>query len=579
MLKKNKFEIGVVLLFGAIYCIYCSYVMLELPFLTWFDQLPLIDKLYTKELSLSDLMNTYGEHGMFGTNLLFLLNCGVFNMSTLFDVYLNDINVIIVAGICIYGFYKSCPEQQTSYIYRICLIVISFFAFNIMQGSSGGMETQVRLGLLFCIIAMYMCDRILLEKTSPVYVIVTVLMIFFSMNVFGTLYSFAMLTIICLVNACKCVRYKSLKRREGVIVISCMCCGILYLVQYQLIGKGGMTSGGIAEATIFFLKNPISIWKGLVGYCGSFLLGYRALADGEISSELYLLIGTIVMLIVIYAIWRFFVEKQYRNSWFPIYLIFYSFFVWGMVLIGRYGNGSGGWQWFTNDWYYVHTKIAVIGVIWILAHSFYAHKHILKQVALLALCFTLVGGVYGSVIQVKVAPSIKNYYKEKQPYLFAEDISELSVDENGNTPLLHTREVTMQSIEILKKYSLSVYRYYDAYLQMQVGNTLSTCRIVKGISDDGWVESSANLIILSGDQGIIHLEGRYTESITGDEVISISCNGDSLIEYALNSESFAFDIPCSVNSQIELTIQTNFSFQSLPDIRELAFILSDLNAF
>lgn len=98
MLKKNKFEIGVVLLFGAIYCIYCSYVMLELPFLTWFDQLPLIDKLYTKELSLSDLMNTYGEHGMFGTNLLFLLNCGVFNMSTLFDVYLNDINVIIVAG-------------------------------------------------------------------------------------------------------------------------------------------------------------------------------------------------------------------------------------------------------------------------------------------------------------------------------------------------------------------------------------------------------------------------------------------------------------------------------------------------
>ena len=98
------------------------------------------------------------------------------------------------------------------------------------------------------------------------------------------------------------------------------------------------------------------------------------------------------MLIVIYAIWRFFVEKQYRNSWFPIYLIFYSFFVWGMVLIGRYGNGSGGWQWFTNDWYYVHTKIAVIGVKWILAHSFYAHKHILKQVALLALCFTLVGG-------------------------------------------------------------------------------------------------------------------------------------------------------------------------------------------
>ncbi len=52
-----------------------------------------------------------------------------------------------------------------------------------------------------------------------------------------------------------------------------MCCGILYLVQYQLIGKGGMTSGGIAEATIFFLKNPISIWKGLVGYAEVFFWG------------------------------------------------------------------------------------------------------------------------------------------------------------------------------------------------------------------------------------------------------------------------------------------------------------------
>lgn len=159
-LKKYKMEICCVSVFAIFYIGCCSYYMIELPHMTWFDQIPLIDKFYSHTLNFRDLMSTYGEHGMFGTNILFLLNTILFKMSTLFDVYLNDLNVLIVAVICVYAIRNTWGKPR-SLGYYITVLGVCFFAFNILQESSGAMETQVRLGLLFCVLIVFYIDSLL----------------------------------------------------------------------------------------------------------------------------------------------------------------------------------------------------------------------------------------------------------------------------------------------------------------------------------------------------------------------------------------------------------------------------------
>ena len=61
--------------------------------------------------------------------------------------------------------------------------------------------------------------------------------------------------------------------------------------------------------------------------------------------------------------------------------------------------------------------------------------------------------------QLERAPWIKLYYEEKQPYLFVEDAKDMPVDENGLTPLIMPLDITMDCINTMREYKLSVYWY------------------------------------------------------------------------------------------------------------------------
>ena len=190
-MKNNKIDRLIIAVFAAGYAIFSVYVMTELPFLTWFDEIPLVEKYYSNSLTIKDMMNTYGEAGMLGTNILFILNTVLLGMQTRFEVFLNVVNVTIVGLICA-NYTKTIIKHK-----RICLVslfMVSFFAFDILQGSSGGMDTQVRLGLMFCILAFYYVDKVLNCKTDEEHgrlLLVAIIFIVLSFNVFGTLYSFA----------------------------------------------------------------------------------------------------------------------------------------------------------------------------------------------------------------------------------------------------------------------------------------------------------------------------------------------------------------------------------------------------
>lgn len=574
-LKEHYLESIIFGIFAVTYVLFCSYFMTELPHLTWFEQVVWIDKYFTGTLSIQDFFNSYGEHGMFGTNLLMILNTALFGFSTLFDVYLNDILVIItgIIGLAVWKGYNS--NDRKTWVYPTGILLTCFFLFNILQGSSGGMETQVRLGLFFGILSMFLCDKLLRTETSKWYKIGTYIVVVLSINVFGTLYSVASAVGICLICLGKLITKRADKNVVCLMALHIFC-WILYFLEYSMLSKITENSTGGRNLAWTLVTNFPDVLKALVAFSGSFLLGYPSMADNLISGQVYQIIGVCVFAIVILCATVYVRKEYYRLSFLPFFFVLYTYFVWFMVLVGRYGQSQGDWRWFANYWYFVHTKIATISLVWILLlYIRDAQIRKLKAFSIVCLIFLILIGMFGYYTELKRVPNEKIYYENMQPYLFAESIDELPVDENNNTPLLHTPEMTMKSIEILKKYRLSVYRYYDAYEKMDAIRNGILPSV--GIYEDGWVERNARISATSGDGGIIHLKGYYNQEITGNEVISVYQGENLLAEYVISGQDIEFDIPCTPNNTVGLTIKCNFSFQAdPPDIRELSFILNGL---
>jgi len=155
MKEKKKIVLGIFALFGVIYILYCKYMMIELFYLTWLDQIPLADLFFSGKLKITDLFTRYGENGLFMNSCLYIANICFFHGITRFDVVINDINVIICCGIITWKTYKLVDGKKGI----IAIIIECLVMFNLAQGSSGGMETQVRLGILSFLLTMLMVDE------------------------------------------------------------------------------------------------------------------------------------------------------------------------------------------------------------------------------------------------------------------------------------------------------------------------------------------------------------------------------------------------------------------------------------
>ena len=581
--RKYWFEIFSVCALWGVYVWYCSFILVELPAMTNFDLMPIIDKFYTGTLTFRDLLTTYGEHGMLGNNLMLLLNTIVFQMSTMFDIYVNDINVLIVAILVIVAMRRDivgfCKESSIyeKFIYYLCFVLIALAAFNVCQQAAGGMDSQVKLGFLFCVISMYMTDRVLFANKGLGYVFATVVMIVFAVNVFGTLYSFATAPVVCLVVAVRCLNKKTLKSKEVAIPITWVVCCITYLFEYQMLGKGAMNPDSLTNTAGTLILNPIIWLEGLIGYSGSMLLGYGVLADHVITTDTYFLIGIVVFLVVLYAVYRFFANKQYTKSWLPMFLLGYSYFVWFLVSVGRFGDGSSSWVWFANDWYFSHTKIGLMAVIWILSHDIMQRhkkrkpKCYLASIPYIGLTCMFIFGCMGTTTQFERAPYVRAFYEARQPYLFITEESEMPVDENGQTPLFHNLETTMRSLEMLRKYNLSVYKYYAPYKQLQEIN--GPVRAVRGVHNDGWLAPEAVYNIDAENYTRLEIDCYYPEPITGSECITVFVNGSILMEYRVEESSFTLSIPLEQEGEHEIRLVCNFVVESNnDDVRELSVL-------
>ena len=454
-MNSKRINIIIIFAFSLFYVLYCNYRMIELPHLTWFDQIPLADKYYSGTLTWNDIFSKYGEHGLLANNLLYLLNVILFHGTTLFDVAINDINVIVCGVLFINLTIKTVNSEKIAYL---CIFGESIYMFGTMQSSSGAMETQVRLGIMFFLIAMYVVDKELRETTSDIsHLILTIFVIFISINVFGTLYSFAGVPLIWLIVILKYLKSQKINMRD--IIISCTYAITIpfYIVEYHLFSGKGLS--GLNGFNISML-NPYNFIKCLSAWCANGALGWAYHESAAYNSTTYLTIGFLILVIIVVGVVLYCKFKLYTKTLIPVMGIVYGFGVYVMVYLGR----SSAYDWFANEWYNVHIKMMLASTIWIYGLILsIQHQHKISCIITCCICVCALLGTEGNICELKRVPYVRDYYSDKQKYLFITNPEDMPVDENGQTPLLHSLNVTMNSIEILRKYNLSVYQYWTAF--------------------------------------------------------------------------------------------------------------------
>ncbi|MGD9559225.1 MAG: hypothetical protein AB7V55_01285 [Oscillospiraceae bacterium] len=592
----NIYEFAVWALFLFCYAAYFLYIRAEVPTQTWYDFIPLVDKLYTGTLKWQDIVFLYGEHGMLGYSLLFLFNAVVFHLQVRFEVWLN-ILIVLCGSLIMLWRIKQSIEERKSVLYMFVVFLVACLCFNLMQGTPTGMDTQVRLGLLFNIITASMVSHALTHDVSRKYMVGLVLVTVLGIAVFGTLYSFAGVGAILLLVGVRCIATRKINKTAWIILITNVLCIFFYVFEYRL-WSARLAIANAMDTAPLAIFNPLRVLRSFFVYNASGFLGYSAQADNIVSAWPYTILGILVTLIYFAAILLFFIKKMYQKTYLPLLFFTYSFAVFAMVALSR----SVNWSWMLNGWYHAHTKPAAVACIWIFGYAI-LHKNTpaaiqkeavpaanaktglvkkcqafflssQKQIGIISgvFCIFLLGltlvGTSATLMRIKYTHA---YLTDKQPYLFVSP-ENMPVNEDGYTPLTHTLSVTNEGIAILKKYDLSVFRYYSAY---QAAKDWERTGKVDWYGD-GWIGPGFEYTFLAESQGKVTFHIYYPGTITGQQTGTIYLN-DVAHPFTLEkkAQAFTFDVP--PDTEIHSAIRCDFIFESDgADSRKLCFVLSNI---
>ena len=336
---KNHWDIICLIIGTAVYLAYVLYVFVELPYESFIDKFYLIEPFYSGTLKFSDLLIPYTENGMLAANVLFLINLKLFHFSVFVESMVNVIMVIFVGWISIFKYANKVSEER-KWFYYIAVAVMAIPLFSCMQQSAGGMSLQVRFGFAAFVLVSYMIDRFLIENKTLAYYILTIVMIFLSINFFGSSYSFGGVPFVCLVVLICMIRDKKiLDIKRILIIISYVAATVLYFFEYGFIGGPSgevrVVDGGLMDKALAFITNVKSIVMGLIYWNSSCLLGRYIFEDGKISNNGYLMVGVFFTIVILVSLFLFFKTKMYEKTWMPIMWMGYNLVLYFIVSIGR----------------------------------------------------------------------------------------------------------------------------------------------------------------------------------------------------------------------------------------------------
>lgn len=576
LIKKHATWL-IMIIFTIYYFLYIQATTVNVIWQAWFFQIPAIEKFLNGTLVLHDLVNNFGEHGMLGYNLIILVNVAIFKLNTFFDAYL-ILTLIVLSTIILYlAFRKSiinlnCNDLKFN---SLILFVISFLMFSVSQQIGGGMDTQVRLGIFTFMWTTYLIDILFFEYKTNYFIALTIIMIFISLDIFGTAYSFAWIPSLLFIGF---INYFVMRRKINfkiflLILVSLFSATSIYFNMYLLKGVGNTNHIGIFSGIISALFHPLTSVKFVLAFLSSSTLGRTIWEDHYIINPNWIILnGTTVLIIYLYTLKHYISSKMWKITYFPVFLMTYTFGVIILVLLGREVNL--GWDGGTNYWYAVHVKFGLVGVVWVLYYriqtlsdnrkirEFYKNRTV--AISCLLILYIVFAQLFSNAVDWRRAPHVKKYFEVMVPYALSPE--SMPVDSGGYTPLIADIEGTLNGIRVLEKYRLNVYYDLDKRLSfLKSGPIIENGKLVTGslglgwYGEDGgvrWMAKDAEVAVKSGDKGKIIIEG-YEPQFLVPNKLRIFINGELLLEETIPSGTFIFEKDVTRNSVIKLRLEVD----------------------
>ena len=460
---KNLPTLCIILSFSLYNIFYIYSIHVNVLWQASFLHLHLLDRFFSNNLQLSDLLVPFGEHGLFGYNLLFIFNAIFFKLNTIVDAYAIWISIIVSTLFISFEFNISTKFYHKSILNQLLFIPIAFILFNLTQGNGQGMDVQVRTGVALTIPTIFFTNMMLKAYDNLSIKLFAYLFAILSTLVFGTAYSLSIIPTLFITHTIQYFNNRKISISSIRILLFIFLCGILYLYIFIYLPNNNHphpNSLSIKIKNVFF--DPINSLKFILAAISSSTYGSNAYVHYLHSQKLLLINGFGLFICYVYSLREYFINKMWKTTYMPISLIMITLTIILLVLIGR--NSGNSWDWPTSTWYITHYKYGLAGIVWILTHSIYTNikkiniTNIIKSkpLNLTMILYIIIGLITANMFEVKFAKNIKNYFSMIVPYAYVSP-GQMPVDANGYTPFANKYETTLEGLAIMKKYNLNVY--------------------------------------------------------------------------------------------------------------------------
>ncbi|MBR2852684.1 MAG: hypothetical protein IKE81_00020 [Clostridia bacterium] len=453
--KNNGKYLAILLLFYCSTVIYLSNATANVPMMDYWKYITmLVDKAFTKGISFNDLWNYNGNGNIHRVPFqlwTFLLNASVFHLNTQIAIYAAPV-VTAVTMVLIYRRTRRVFEENIWYWAGITLVTAFCFSWNAFEILTLEFSFAFAVRKLLFIVSFFAVNSFLTEtEKNKQHAIEIAILFLFTITCFSGAYFAAYglaLSIVIIWDFFRKNREERKKYFFSYIIPGLGLLAGLFLYVYQ------MDSTSTASLGITFsFRMIIDFVKALTMAAGGMLAGAESPTNLITIAGIIFLAAQAVLLIV------FFYQKQYRQSYIPIIISLYVFFLVAELLMGR-GNIFSV-RYLASSRYLFDFNLIVIADVWIILQSLRQEgkqKPILKKCLSCALMIYLGLGallVYSS--EWKTAPYRKLYYDN-----LAETL--IHADEATDEQLLYYQddvESVRKGIEIMKKYDLGVFRYTE----------------------------------------------------------------------------------------------------------------------
>jgi hypothetical protein len=312
------------------------------------------------------LFSRFGEQLLVGTGILDLLAAKYFAWDNrIFPLMFIPAYALIAAII-----YSECSKifsNLRSIILGIVFLPLCLLCFSLVAAPLIGMSTQFEWGLTIGFLIAWFLQRDFDNSSdSPqsrwpliaILILMPLNFLVFTGSYFpGVIFGLGAMYV-----GRALLTGKWREPRVFLVAVESIVCALAYCY-YVFILQADKNAAAIHGITHYFADPIGTIMFYVYGIGGSVMDQFTL---ESVDPSIYLIIGSILGIISLMALWLFIKTGMYRKTYLPIYCMSYTL---GIITAVRFGRGLfGDSRWILNNWYSFHLSFFVIGVTWILLY-------------------------------------------------------------------------------------------------------------------------------------------------------------------------------------------------------------------